>query len=625
MCGVTGEVSWVQRPESELIRAMTSSLSHRGPDGESYWVGNHISLGHTRLAIIDLDTRANQPMISDDGSLVLSYNGEVYNFKEIRAELSNLGYTFKTTSDSEVVLSAWREWGEACVSKFNGMFAFALADTHKQQLFLVRDRYGIKPMYFYHHDGGLIFSSEQRAFEQHPLFKKRLNIEALLEYMTFQNFFSDETLVQKVKILKPGHILKVDITKRSLFYTQFWDFDFSVDDQVKSAEECEEELGRLLQQAISRQLVSDVEVGCYLSGGMDSGSITSIASRTSSDLKTFTCGFDLSSANGIELAFDERAQAEMMSGVFGTEHYQMVLKAGDMQRSLPSVVDALEEPRVGQSYPNYYAAKLASHFVKVVLAGTGGDEIFAGYPWRYFTSQETLNQNKFSNLYFEQWQRLLSNDELRNVFSPMIQQINIDRPREVFDDVIRGHKWADGTVENQINQCLYFESKTFLHGLLVVEDKLSMHHGLETRLPFLDNDLVNFGMKCPVSYKINLKSSKSKRDENTPGRKSDQAIHDQSTGKMILRRAMLNYLPTSTVSRPKQGFSGPDGTWFRGTSINFVKQRILDPKSPVFEILNRQATTQLVDEHFNGQRNRRLLVWSLLCLDEILRNDDFVS
>ncbi len=262
----------------------------------------------------------------------------------------------------------------------------------------------------------------------------------------------------------------------------FWDFDFTEQESGASDKEYEEELDRLFRQAVGRQLVADVPVASYLSGGLDSGSITAVASRLIPDMKSFTVGFDLTSASGIELTFDERAAAEHLSYVFGTEHYEMVLKAGDLERVLPHLTWHLEEPRVGQSYPNFYAAGLASKFGKVVLSGAGGDELFGGYPWRYYRGLATDNFDAYIDQYYSFWQRLIPNRSVPDVFSPVWNEVKSVSTRDIFRDVYKSGTSQIASYEDSINLSIYPEAKTFLHGLLVVEDKLSMAHGLETRV-----------------------------------------------------------------------------------------------------------------------------------------------
>lgn len=375
MCGMAGLIHLDKNPVSPVIvKRMTDAIAHRGPDGEGHWIEGNVGLGHRRLAIIDLSPAGHQPIASVSQRYVMVYNGEVYNYRELRVELEALGYQFRSRTDSEVVLNAMIAWGVKALERFNGMFGLALWDRQEQTLVLARDRYGIKPLYYSKQGQTLAFGSEQKAILAIPAFRRSLDKEALLEYFTFQNIFTDKTLLNDVKLMPAGHYAVLDLKRKSpsLQFTQYWDFDFREPKYKASDEEYREELDRLFKQAVNRQLVTDVELGSYLSGGMDSGSITAIAAKSYPYMKTFTCGFDLNSASGIEMAFDERSKAEYMSYHFKTEHYEMVLKSGDMERVLPKLAWHLEEPRVGQSYPNYYAAQLASKFVKVVMSGAGG-------------------------------------------------------------------------------------------------------------------------------------------------------------------------------------------------------------------------------------------------------------
>ena len=621
MCGIAGILHLDGAPASPvLLKRMTDAIAHRGPDGEGHWTEGNVAIGHRRLAIIDLSPAGHQPMVSADHRFVLSYNGEVYNFQELRSELQAKGYWFRSKTDSEVVLYALAEWGEKAVSRFNGMFALALWDRKEKRLLLARDRYGIKPLYYSSQGNRFTFGSEQKAILSLPGFERRLDKPALLEYFTFQNLFTDRTLLEDVKLLPAGHYAWLDLKSESkvLQRVQYWDYDFREPAERASAEEYREELDRLFQQAVNRQLISDVELGTYLSGGMDSGSITAIAARSYPYLKTFTCGFDLSSASGIELGFDERAKAEYMSYLFKTEHYEMVLKAGDMERILPKVTFHLEEPRVGQSYPNYYAARLAGRFVKVVLSGAGGDELFGGYPWRYYRAVVNDDFEHYIDKYYQFWQRLIPNNQIKQVFSPIWEDVRHVWTRDIFRDVFKHHAESLYTPEDYINHSLYFEAKTFLHGLLVVEDKLSMAHGLECRVPFLDNDLVDFAMRCPVRLKLNNLAKVVRVNENEPGGKSQKYFQKTRDGKKILRDVMQRYIPEDVTRAEKQGFSAPDASWFKGDSIEFVKRVLLNNNAHIYAFMDRGAVQTLIQEHLNGEHNRRLLIWSLLNVEHWL-------
>ena len=617
MCGISGLINFDGRPVSPVVlKKMTDSIAHRGPDGQGQWIEENVGIGHRRLSIIDLSPAGHQPMLGSNHRYVLSYNGEIYNYRELRAELETLGYWFRSETDSEVVLCALECWGTDALIRFNGMFALSLWDRKEKTLLLARDRYGIKPLYYAQQGDQFIFGSEQKAITAMPNFQRKLNAPALLEYMTFQNIFTDQTLLHDIQLLPPGFYGFVSFEDKTFRQTRYWDYCFREPKEAHPAkEEYAEELDRLFVQAVNRQLVGDVEVGSYLSGGMDSGSITAIASKRFPNLKTFTCGFDLSSASGIELGFDERVEAEAISSKFKTEHYEMVLKSGDMERCMSKLAWHLEEPRVGQSYPNYYAANLASKFVKVVLSGTGGDELFGGYPWRYYKAANSNNFEEFIDSYYNYWQRLVDNRDLHKMFSPISKDVEGVWTRDIFRSVFASHDYKPNKPEDYINHSLYFESKTFLHGLLVVEDKLSMAHGLENRVPFMDNDLVEFAMGCPVSLKLNNLKTSLSIDENNTGNKKNQYFAKTNDGKQILRDMMANYIPEEVTKSVKKGFSAPDASWFKGDSIEFVKDTLMSKNSIIYNYLDFDTTSKIIGKHLSGQENRRLLIWSLLNLN----------
>ena len=295
-----------------------------------------------------------------------------------------------------------------------------------------------------------------------------------------------------------------------------------------------------------------------------------------------------------------------------------MLKSGDMQRCMPSVVRALEEPRVGQSYPNWYVSRLASKFNRVILAGTGGDELFGGYPWRYLRVSGSRDFEHFIDEYYLYWQRLMPNSTLQRLFRPIAAETRHVWTRDIFRDVFRERPAVVGRPEDYINMSMYLEAKTFLHGLLVVEDKLGMSHGLETRVPFLDNDLVDFAMKLPVRMKLRNFGAVPRIDENDPGAKTARYFQRTTDGKHLLRSAMARHIPREVIDREKQGFSAPDASWFRGESIDYVRDRLMTPSCRLASILDGDVIRELLEDHMSGQHNRRLVIWSFLHLEEWL-------
>lgn len=660
MCGVVGVLSLNKKSINlNYLKPMADKISHRGPDDAGYLCLNSgtfdkknktfykyftekkfenktnplplidsetfkrelysqnfdLYMGHRRLSILDVSYAGHQPMSDSSKNIWISYNGEIYNFKQLRSELKKFGHVFKSNSDTEVIVYAYKQWGIDCIKKFNGMFAFSLYDNLKKKFYLCRDRYGIKPIYYHFtEEKTLVYASEIKSILEYKEINTEIDKSSLIEYFTFQNFFTKNTLHKNIHILEAGNYIEINLLSKKFKQNQYWDFNFCNPLNIKDEREYNEELDRLFYNAVESQLISDVPVGCYLSGGMDSGSITAVASnifqKSNNFLKTFTIGFDLTSASGLELSFDERKKAHYMSNKFKTEHYEMILRSGDMEKSLPKLAYHLEEPRVGQSYPNYYAAELASKHVKVVLSGAGGDELFAGYPWRYYRATNNKNFDDYIDKYYVFWQRLIPNQYIEKIFSPIKNDIKNICTKNIFRNVFQNSALAK-TPEEYINNSLYFEAKTFLHGLLTVEDKLSMSHGIETRVPFLDNQLVDFAQKIPVKYKLGNLNKVIKMDENEISK-----IIKSNDGKIILRKVMGNYIPNDIAKAEKQGFSAPDKSWFKGESIDFVKTKLLDEKANIYKYFEKQITRELINEHLNGEKNRRLFIWSLLNFEE---------
>lgn len=624
MCGVAGVLNFDgEAVDEKTVQSMTAALRHRGPDFSSIFVDENCGLGHTRLSIIDLSDAGRQPMQSSDGRFTITYNGEIYNYLDIKAELLAEGIHFSSHTDTEVVLKAFEQWGSEVVKKFNGMFAFAIWDRKLKALFLARDRYGIKPLYYLSDGRRLVFGSEVKAILRHPSVSAAVNTHGLREYLTFQNFLSDQTLYAGIKLFPAGSTATISGDNGELVTRKYWDFNFHEPDLVADPREYAEELQRLLAQAVSRNLMSDVPLGTYLSGGMDSGAIAQLAAAQLPYIHSFTCGFDLRSASGIELSYDERETAEFMSYLFKTEHYEMVLKAGDMERVMPDLVRHIEEPRVGQSYPNFYAAKLASKFVKVTMSGAGGDELFAGYPWRYYRAESDSDFEHYANSYYSFWQRLISDEDMPSALAPIWTDVKGVDTKSIFRGVLGSYEAEMNNPEAFVNSSLSFEAKTFLQGLLIVEDKVSMAHSLETRVPFLDNDLVDFAQQLPAGLKLGDLKHAQYQDENDTGYKAERYFKKTSEGKLIFRQAMQKQMPAEITSRSKQGFSAPDATWFKGESIDFVNRKLRSKNARINEYIAPKFILETLDRHCDGRENKRLLIWSMLYLEHWL--DHFVA
>lgn len=612
MCGIAGIYNLSNRPVSKYhIKGMSGTLSHRGPDNQGVFVEGEIGLAHRRLRIIDLCSRADQPMQDFERKVVIVYNGMIYNFREIRERLIGYGFRFRSQTDTEVVLNSYLKWGYACVDKFNGMFAFAIWDRLKESLFLARDRYGIKPLYYYYDGNRFIFASEIKAIIKNRDIQREVDPEAMVEYWTFQNIFSDRTLFKGIKILPAGCLMAVN--RKQLRIERYWDFDFSgYSNDSKSVQSHIRSLREVFPCAIKRTLISDVPLGSYLSGGLDSGAIVSVASKFLPHLKTFTAGFDTSGAMGIEVNFDERPIAIKTAKRFNTDYHEIVVKPGQMLDVLPKLIWHLEDLRVGMCYHNYLIARFAKQFVKVVLSGTGGDELTGGYPWRYQRIFKARNNAEFADSYYNYWIRLIPDTEKDKFFTNnFLRKIKGYSARKVFEDVCSRFNPPDAKVSKPelfLNKAFYFEAKTFLHGLFIVEDKISMANSLETRVPFLDNELVEYLQKVPPLYKVSYHGK-------------------DAWGKLILRRLMKGKLPEEVLSAPKMGFTTTDASWFRREGDNYVRDILLSGRSLKRGFFRKSYVSKVVSEHSKGKNNHRLLIWSLLCFEWWNRIfiDDFIN
>ena len=471
MCGIAGVFNISQQQASlETVKNMGAAIAHRGPDGEGYFVEDNIAFAHRRLAILDVSDNGAQPMHSKNANWVIIFNGCIYNYIELKQDLLSKGHSFSSTSDTEVIAEGLAAYGISFFEKMDGMFAIAAWNKKEKTLYITRDRYGIKPLYYWFNGKVVAFGSEIKAILKHPDYTTELNFDALNEYFTFQNLFTFQTLFKGIYILPPANTITINTSTTEIIHRSWWDYNFTDTDNTMTFEDAVDETGRLFKKAVARQMVSDVPIGSYLSGGMDSGSITAIASQHVDRLSTFTCGFDMSEVSGVEANYDERRDAELMANYCKTEHFEQVINAGDLKWSLPRVVYHLEDLKVGMSYPNYYISRLASKFVKVCLQGTGGDELYGGYPWRYYRVSQSLNQQDYFDQYYNFWQRLVPDNSKQELFTPVVLSKinNLEEPRKIFERVFTFNPDLKyDTPEQHVNNSLYFEIKTFLPGLFL--------------------------------------------------------------------------------------------------------------------------------------------------------------
>lgn len=581
MCGITGIVNLnKKRVSPDVIKDMTQAISHRGPDDEGIYIDGNIALGQRRLAIIDLSSAGHQPMFNEDKSIALVFNGEIYNFESIKQMLEKRGHKFFSHSDTEVIIHAYEEYGEACVEKFNGMWAFAIYDQRKKKIFISRDRYGIKPLYYLFDHEKFIFASEIKALLRYPGVKTKLDFEALNEYFTFQNLCSDLTLFVGIYLLPAAHNLFFD--GQNLKKERYWDANFTKIEY--SPEEWENKLVKTLKESISRHLIADVPVGVLLSGGMDSGTISYFASKKVPHMVTFTGGFDFTKAVETEAFLDERGEAEKIARLFSQEHYEDLLYPESPGLVIRDLIWHLEDLRLGMSYPQFYLAKLSSKFVKVALSGTGGDEILGGYPWRYDIIKNVKNPAQFDDLYYNYWSRLVKDNQKDQFFSKnILKKIDLERPFQEYRKLISA---ADNF--RPVDKAMYFEQKTFLHGFLIVEDKLFMAHSMEVRVPYTDLEMAKLLNSMPDKLKFNRR-----------------------WGKYFFRKVMSKFLPKETVFKKKTGFTPPERTWYQQGRMNYIKDTILGKQALSRGYFQREYIEKIWQESISGRKDQRLLLWSL--------------
>lgn len=628
MCGFVGYINQAARPADEKItRKMGELIAHRGPDGDGYWTQGNVSLGHRRLAIIDLSESSNQPMFSANERYIIVFNGEIYNYLDIRKDLKRKGVKFTSEGDSEVLLAAFEYFGVDAFIKFNGMFTCAIMDQKTGIMTIARDRFGVKPLYYIAQNGVFAFASETKAFLGHPELELKLNPNGLAEYLTFMNFISDETLFANVRLFPAGSYIQIDSKNppaqgARLNSIRYWDYDFTGNNPEFDKEAIADEIHEKFILATRRQLVSDVGFSSFLSGGVDSGSITALAAKEPGKLRTFTAFFDYEGASAAEMKFDERAAAQLMARAFGTEHHEILIGPKDFRNTVDTLCYHLDEPRVGQSYPNYLVSGLVRKFETVTLSGAGGDELFGGYPWRYYQGLPADNFGEYIDGYYAYWRRLAATDaDLAALTAPIAQDIKGFDGRAIFENIFPREARATKTNEEFLNWCLYFEAKSFLNGLLVVEDKVSMAHSLETRVPFLDNDLVELACRVPIQAKLDgipqVLERQRKRKAGFDVKETDR----RTDGKAILRYMMGRLVPEEIYKRDKQGFSAPDGGWFRNQCYDFIHERLVDKNRRIHDLIDSREIAAVVEGHKAGTRtDGRHKIWAFLHLAEVMDN-----
>lgn len=621
MCGIAGIISKNKRRINEPdLRTMADSLKHRGPDDEGVLLFDYVGFAHKRLSIIDL-AGGHQPMPNEDGSLWIVYNGEIYNYIELRAELMERGHSFKTRSDTEVLLHLYEEYGEKALSKLNGMFAFTIYDRSKNKIFAARDHFGIKPYYYVFNSEEFIFASEIKAILKVRNHYRKEDIHALYDYITLQFCFGDKTFFKNIKKLLPGYFLILEniSDKPKLSVHKYWDLDFNTDTKHRETY-FKEKLLSLIKDSVRLQLRSDVALGCHLSGGLDSSIITTIASRLyGMRVKTFTGAF----SEGAE--YDETQYAKSVSRYVKSEYFEVRPTHNDFKKSISKIIYMMDEPTAGPGvFPQFFVSRLAAQNVKVVLGGQGGDEIFGGYAryliayaayWlrRSFLNTDSddgdaismesiipnlgtlknyipLLQSLFSRgfcaepdrCYFNLINRSLNADR---IYSKDLLEVNkqydiFSRFREVFNSA---HSIS------YINKMIYFDLKTLLPALLHVEDRTSMSFSLESRVPLLDYRIAELSARIPVNIKLK-----------------------GGVNKYILRQSVTGVIPDEITARQeKMGFPVPISIWFKGKLKPFIKDILMSKRAKMRGIYNMKGIEKAINSADKFDRT----IWGLLCLE----------
>jgi len=627
MCGIAGLLDLRARPvNSSLVRGLCNVLAHRGPDDEGYYIEGPVALGQRRLAILDL-AGGRQPMSNEDGTIWVTFNGEIYNFRELRARLEGLGHRFATCSDTEAIVHAYEQYGPACVKELRGMFAFALWDQPRQTLFLARDRAGKKPLFYAEVDGQWAFASELHALLQHPGLAREVDWAALDDYLTYGYVPAPKTIFRGVRKLLPAHWLTVRLRPdgsgdSDVHVERYWQLAYEPKLRL-SEEDAADGLLEVLREAVRLRMIADVPLGALLSGGIDSSIVVALMSQLSDrPVKTFSIGFD-------DQEFNELPHARRVAERCGTEHHELIVRPNALE-VLPTLVRHYGEPYADSSaIPSYYVAKLTREHVKVALNGDGGDECFAGYE-RYAGGLAADRYGRIPaavrRLAIEPLSRLIPaggsrRSRLRQARRFLevagkpaperyLRWIGYVRTGEKaalysadFQEQLAGHRaeswllemWEQLTAAGlgPLDRMLALDVQSYLpYDLLVKMDIATMANSLEARSPFLDHEVMEFCARLPASYKL----------------RGMRLKH-------LLKKAGAGLLPPETLARRKMGFGVPVGNWMRRELRSWTEDLLLSPRALKRGYFEPDALRHLVDAHLEGREDRSFQLWALVWLE----------
>jgi asparagine synthase (glutamine-hydrolysing) len=620
MCGIAGYATRepAAKPDS-IIRRMADRIHHRGPDETGFYSDAHISLGHLRLSIIDLST-GQQPMANEDGSLRIIYNGEIFNHKDLRGPLEAAGHVYHSRSDTETILHSYEQHGADCVTHFRGMFAFALWDIQRRRLFCARDRLGIKPFYYYWDGETFVFASEIKALLVHPRISAALEPACLPEYLAFGYTNGEQTMFRGIRKLMPGHTLTLDLSAATpkLQIERYWNVpEPPANPESRSDQSWIDECRQRLEETVRMRLMSDVPLGMFLSGGVDSSAIAALMKRmTNSPVKTFSVGYQ-------EAEFSELSYARQVAQAIGTDHHEVKVSMADFFGALPKLVWHEDEPITWPSSISlYFVAKLAAQQVKVVLTGEGSDELFAGYAryhhyesaqswlglWRTLPGGIRTGIRNFvgtSNLLRASLRRKLQHtfvgrgenleslylDNFYGAYSPqtLTRLFHVPGIEDRYDGYMR--QWSSRQSGSLLSRMLFADQKTYLVELLMKQDQMSMACSIESRVPFLDHPLVEFSTRVPDHMKIR-----------------------GNTAKYIFKKAVEDLLPHDIIYRPKMGFPTPLRSWLMSPAAEPIFSAISSNDGPLAEYIDPSALKTLLERQRNGLDDATDPIWRLLNL-----------
>lgn len=620
MCGITGYV-FLDRNRNidpNVLRSMTQSIVHRGPDDEGFHIDKNVGLGFRRLSIIDLNT-GHQPLSNADDTVHIVFNGEIYNYLEHRELLQKKGYQFKTATDTEVILHLYEEYGSECLQYLRGMFGFVIWDSRKQVLFCARDRFGIKPFYYYLDQNMFVFGSEIKTLLAGEPIDSALSMEALDSYFAFGYITHDLSIYKHIRKLQPGHYLTLDLSKKpEMKIARYWDIRFEPD-YSRTEQQWKEEMEQLLSETVKMHMISDVPLGAFLSGGIDSSSVVALMAKNSNrPVKTFSIGFK-------EEKFNELVYAREVAQMYQTEHHEQIVEPASISL-LPDLVNAYDEPFADASaIPTYYVSKIARENVTVALSGDGGDELFAGYNiYKYLRKlhEHPLNSSipGFNKLFWGSVYKMipwtmkgkgaayfLSRSE--KYMGAFLSSWNIDERKKLFlsdhdsidsrqaSELFKKSVMEQGSKYDFITNLQYLDLQTYMvDDVLTKVDRASMMNSLEVRVPLLDHKVAELSFRIPWNLK-----------------------YHESGQKYIFKQTMKPHLPASILQHPKQGFGVPLSYWFKDDLKQYINDTLVSSTPRLAEYLNLDFVRKTVNSNHNAMRDFSGRIWQLIVFEEWLR------